>query len=176
VIRRDLEALAPLCAVTTPIGIERLAGIDAAVFCAVNREGTGRRAVLSSGFLGTTAGTPADPFGPFVFATSLDWNTVLARLNESYDSLDAAAALPTAALRTAEFKRLEARRAPSGGAAGSRLVATVLQLLVNREARSIEAAKALEAGLMPGLSGYSDRVARADVQFRSLLETAGGPP
>lgn len=176
VIRRDLEALAPLGDVTTPIGIERLAGIDAAVFCGTNRGGTGRRAVLSSPLYGITAGTPANPFGPFVFATSLDWNTVLTKLNESYDSLDAAAALPTAALRTAEFKRLEAHRAPSVGATVSRIVGTGLMLLVNREARSIEAATTLEAVLMPALSAYSDRVARAEAAFRTLLETAGDPP
>jgi hypothetical protein len=155
--------------------MERLAGIELAVAMGAGRLPGGwweRFDILQA------KRASSRPPWLFVVGTSLDWNIVLRELNAAYDALDTAAALPTSTECMVELARLEAARAITAAPAGPwQDAGTLFALLVNRPERSVRAARAIEALLMPTLSIYAGGLAHSQADFDALVtEAAADPP
>lgn len=172
-IRDELKALGPIAVQTGPFVMERLAAMDATVAMAAGRLPTGWRERFD-----ILHGRDVSRRPPwlFVVGTSLDWNLVLRELNKAYDDLDAAAALPTPSQSTAALATLEASRSIRVAPAGPwQDAGTLFTLLVNRSERSVWAAHAIEAVLIPAMANHTTGMARATADFEALLQesTAG---
>lgn len=170
-IRRDLAALPDLCTDVSPcVEFERLMSNDAVVAMAARRHGIGRRQLLS-GIFGVAPPPPG--VEQLIFLTSIDWNVILRRMNESYDALDAATRLPTPGERDVAIKKAETHlQRLSAGQPLWRQVGSGLAFLTSRDARSEDMARMLAGLLMPALSHAFATVDGFHDDFRKLLEEA----
>ncbi len=128
-IRRDLDALALPADFTSVIQMERAGVIDLLIFLGC-RESGGRagRAARATGLFGW------DDLTLLLLRTRIDWNDVLRRANEAFESWESASGLSTFAERRASLERAVSEletRATSWESAGQ-----VLMLVCSRGARS----------------------------------------
>lgn len=167
-IRHDLDAGPPLPDVAKWVVLERLACVDAVVWFARRVPG-GRLARVRK--LDALIG-PLSTAWSLVFATSIDWNLVLERLNASHDGLDAALRLPTHAERGAALERLELQgRAVSSSFAGWQGRGRHALGTCSRSDRSVMVADMLHVVFMSSLNGLPASAMRGRAHL-ALTRTA----
>ena len=162
-IRRDLDALGPLPKPADGLANERLCGIDAIVWLARRTPGgrTGRREMLRSAF-GCN-----DSLLVAAWATSLDWDLILERMNARYDQVEAAVRLPALMARRTELDRLvkELQEPVSLSRSGWETAGQVLLGSCSRGHRSVLVSDVWCALFLPATGGGLNALTRGQASF-----------